>query len=162
MFENFYELQNRNQIFEENLSTEDRKAFEKHRAKVQAMIQYTITIKDFDDFLMNTSAERKYDHCLYKCHDAIKDSEFDAVGSETLNNCKTRCKRLLNSYKDKKLDIFYLLLMFSKRKTISCFNDYKTDPNQFYNCNWVVLNKAKRRVNTYWDEKLNKYLDAFD
>lgn len=162
MFDSFHELQSRSQNFEEALNPEDRKAFDEVRAKTQSMVHFAITEKDFNEFMNNTPCERKYDSCLYKCHNAIKESEFDGVGQETLNNCKTRCRKLLTAYKDKKLDIFYLLLMFSKRKTISCFTEHKDNSTQFYNCNWVVLNKARRRVNMYWYEKLNVYLEAFD
>ena len=162
MFDSYYEIQTQNQQFEESLTSNDLTDFNNHRAKVQAFVHFTLTIKDFDEFFKNTPAERKYDHCIYKCYNNISESEFDIAGKETLDKCTNRCKRALNAYKEKKLDIFYLLLMFGKRKMVSCYTDYKNDPYQFYNCNWMVLNKVRRRINYYWYDKLNKYIEAFD
>lgn len=162
MFENFYELQTRNRTFEDNLSSLDRAEFNNHRSKVQSMVHFTLTINDFDNFMKNTPAQRKYDNCLYKCHNAINDVEFDSLGKETLRNCTNKCKKSLNAYKDKKLDIFYLLLLFSKRKTLECLSDYRNDPFKLNNCTWLTLNKARRRINNYWPGQLNKYLEAFD
>lgn len=162
MFETFYDQQSRSQVFEESLPAQQRDEFNLHRSKTQNLIHFALTIRDFDEFLKNTPAENKYDYCLYKCYKSINDVEFDDIGKSTLNSCKNKCKKTLNSYKEKKLDIFYLLLMLSKRKTFLCVNNNKNDAYAYNNCNWQTLNKVRRRINDYWPDKLNKYLEAFD
>ena len=162
MFESFYELQSRNQVFEDGLSPEERTNFALHRSRTQSLVHFALTMKTFDTFLKNTPAERKYDQCLYKCYTSINDVEFDEVGKKTLDSCKDKCKKLLNSYKEKKLDVFYLLLMLSKRKTLACLANTKGNEYDFNDCNWQTLNQVRRRIDTYWPDKLNKYLEAFD
>ena len=160
MFDSFHEDKEKSDFFLSSLSADEKDDFMAHRAKTQAFIHFNVVSKILDDFMDDKRVIKRFDRCISRCYEAVRENEVSLVSIENNDKCKERCKQSLRRYKNKKKDIFYLLLMFSKRKMTNCYASHADSDVDFYTCNWITLNKVKRRVTPYWYGKIKTYEDA--